>query len=503
MIDAGELKKIPDIITDFGAASSITLNASQSEEETPADLAKKRGDAVETELTTAKPAGPDAHPAHTGTRARPAPVSTTGIAEYRTVRKVEVSSTPVGMAAAPSKVPPSCGTKVWPCPADATPEGKKFTDAKAKAETIVKKASDELAPAKLSAAGSATPDLLRDLFGGTDPDPAVRKAAGLAEAPGIKTKLDQLKLHIGAMKTHRACHYQCDDPGCGGGRAGYNTGAGGSAVMTLCPSFFDPSSTLDDNVELLVHEGSHGTFVMQTEDLAYRNERRFPFLPTADAKKNTDSYVVLVRLIDVPGSVDIGPPAAVKDIVGGGASAGEERAVREAAAHLDKWLLLTDFDTQILYDTINRSLPPAAGWATQPGDAFNRETMHLIGPIFGLTDPGAAAPFTQPTADDRSKMASIHDRYVQMRKAVFVRRLTINKAAAGGSDSWSAGPGTPGSGPGATVTLTAASIALPLLDRIKKMVELIALATPDVSAFLAPKYRDAADEIHKHRGVPP
>lgn len=502
VVDGDELKKIPDIITDFGVATNITLNSSQSEDETPANLATQRADAVDHELATAKVAPPDSHPAHTGTRAKPAPIATAGIVEYRGVRKVEVATTPVGVAAAPSTVPPSCATAVWPCPAPASPGGKKFTDAQTKAETIVKKASDALAPAALAAAGSTTPDLMRDLFGGTDPDPAVRKAAGLAEAPGVRTKLNDLKLHIHAMTTHRACHGTCDDPGCGGGRAGYNTGLGGSAVMTLCPTFFNPSSTLDDNTELLTHEGSHGTTVLNTEDLAYRNERRFPFLPTADAKKNTDSYVVLVRLIDVPGSVAIGPPAALKDIVGGGATVPEERAVREAAAHLDKWLLLADFDTQILYDTINRSLPPAAAWASNPGDAFNRETMQKIAPLFGLTDPGAAAPFVQPTSDDRKKVASIHDRFVQMRLAVFVRQLTFNKIAAG-SDSWAVGPGTPGSGPGSVVSLTAASIGLALIDRVKKLVELVAVATPDVSAFLAPKYRDAADEIHKHRAVPP
>jgi hypothetical protein len=271
--------------------------------------------------------------------------------------------------------------------------------------------------------------------------------------------------------------------------------------MTLCAAFFDTSRTLAKNADTLIHEGSHGTAGLATDDVAYAEARMFPFLTDTDAMRNADSYVVLIRLIDAPGSAPIGPGPASRDIVPGMTQT-EERAAREAIAHLENWMLLADFDTEILYGTVHRSLPPAASWATRPGDAFNRETMARIAPLFGLTDPGTTAPYTQPTPRDREKIAAIHERFLLMRQSVFTRRLTINKITSG-DESWAAGPGVPGTGAGSTVSLSAATLALTPVPRVRRLLALLAAAIPDVSPAIQPKYVEAADQIRQHRRAGP
>jgi len=396
----------------------------------------------------------------------------------------------------PPQQPASCDTQpAWSCP----PAPNAFDHAQARAKDILDAAILKMG----TPAAPPTSNVLRDLFGGTDPDPAVRLATAMASSPAILTHLTNLRSHVIAMSTHHVCHKDCVDPGCGN-RPAYNTGVGGASVTTLCGLMFEPSQTLDRNAETLIHEGAHGTTGLATQDLAYSTERRFPFLPNAEAQRNTDSYVALARILHTPGSVSIGPPAAGKDIVPPGTmAAGEEFVTREAIAHLEKWLLIADFDTQILYDTVHRSIPPAVAWAAGHGDAFNRESMHEIASFFGLTDPGTSAPFVQPTATDRTRLAAIHDRFLRMREAVYGRKLTLNKIAAGG-DAWTSGSGLPGSGPGGTVTLGPSFFALgSAAARVKRLCEIIAAATPDVSGGIAGKYAEAADRMRRHRGVGP
>ncbi len=497
-LDTVDLAKVPAIITSHGAGSHLTLNGFRSEDES-ATLANDRALAVSAELGTAR-AIPPTHPAHTGPRAVvPMPAPGVGNIDYRSVRKVEVLDTPVGLPAAPSAMPSSCATSVVPCP----PVPNAFTLARPFAVTMVSTALTALAPASLAAAGgAATKDLLRTLFGGLSPSAATRLGTAMGHLPAIKTKLTNLKTHLVdmALPAHNQCHNLCDG-GCGD-RPAYNTDVGAASMMTLCPTFFDPSHTAVENAATLIHEGAHGTTGLATEDLAYETTRQIAFLTDTDAMHNTDSYVLLIRLINSPGSVSIGPAPADRDVVAG-TTAAEERTAREAVAHLERWLLLADFDTQSLYDTVNRSLPPAPAWASGPGDAFNRETMGRIAAFFGLTNPGPVAPFTLPTPTDRGKIASIHDRFIQMRRVVYATPISISKIPVG-ADVWAAGVGIPGTGAGSSVSLTPAFFALPTpLARVRRLVELISAATPDISPAMVPNYVEAADQIRLHRGVGP
>ena len=156
----------------------------------------------------------------------------------------------------------------------------------------------------------------------------------------------------------------------------------------------------------------------------------------------------------------------------------------------------------ILYDTVNRSIPPAAAWDTsQFGDAVNRETMHLLAPIFGLTDPGAAAPFTQPTATDKTRIAAIHDRHDQMCSAVNWQTLTVTKGAAG-SDAWS-GHGAALPRLGQAVTVGPGFFAMTDVQRSRHLVLLMATAMHGISAGFRSKYVDAMDAIRTQRALGP
>jgi hypothetical protein len=151
---------------------------------------------------------------------------------------------------------------------------------------------------------------------------------------------------------------------------------------------------------------------------------------------------------------------------------------------------------------VNRSIPPAAAWDTsEQGDEFNRETMHLIAPIFGLTDPGAAAPFTQPKEEDKEKIAGIHDRYDQMYKSVDFQVLTVNKGAPG-SDQW----GTHGASLPRlkqTATVSPSFFALGAVDQVKHLIKLMATAMSGISAAFRQKFVDAMEKIRVHRTLGP
>jgi hypothetical protein len=151
---------------------------------------------------------------------------------------------------------------------------------------------------------------------------------------------------------------------------------------------------------------------------------------------------------------------------------------------------------------MHRSVPPAAAWDTsKSGDLFNIETMHLIAPIFGLTDPGTAPPFVQPAVVEKSEIAAIHDRYNQMYSTVNWQVLTVTKGAAG-SDAWvGQGPTLPRLAQTATVGPAFFGMSAP--DGVKHLLLLMATAMSGISPAFRSKYVDAADQIRRHRTLGP
>ena len=127
--------------------------------------------------------------------------------------------------------------------------------------------------------------------------------------------------------------------------------------------------------------------------------------------------------------------------------------------------------------------------------------MQQIAPIFGLTDPGPAAPFVQPVDADRMRIAAIHDRYDQMYSAVNFQVLTVTKGAPG-SDAWgSHGASLPRLGQ--NVTVAPAFFGMSPADRVKHLVLLMATAMHGISSGFRTKYVDALDAIRTHRSLGP
>ncbi len=447
-LDAAESAKIAAIATPPGR--SLTLNGYASEEEVIASpaLIDARITAVDTAIGAA---------GHTGTRTRvPQPTASSGQIDYRSMRVVEV--VPAG---AVSSIPSCAGGSVIPC----GPAPNPFTTAAATAETLLANGITALGAAPLD---PTTSSLLTRFFG------------GVGAAPAVKTNLTNLKNHIHTEMLPAAGH-QCAnlcDPDCGSSDA-YNTGTGAGAKMTLCPSFMSEPD-VKKRAGTLIHEGAHGTAGLATDDKAYAHERLITFLSTADALKNSDSYVLFVRLLDAPGSVTVGP--ATPDVLTGGMSPAEETAVHRTIAWLEKWLIWSYQEVAALYSTIHSSIA-AGSWT----NSYYRATMGLVAPRFGLT-----APPGLPVMSDEVAVAAIHDRYLQMRETMHSSAITVNKVSAG-TESWAPGPGS-------TVTVTPAFFGLSPRAQLDRLLEKIVLATPDISSGLVPKYVELADEIRKHQG---
>ncbi len=452
------------------AGRNLTLNGFSSEEGSDAAnnaVIQARLNAVEAALVVA---------GHTGTRARVnLRASGVGQIDYRHMRSVEVLPTPIGLLTAPS-AQSNCsavGAINAPC---GTAFNIAFPFARSAMLLSVARVANPMdAPANA---------LVSRLFSG------VSRAT-------VNANMSALRTQVAALPTQHQCHSDCDS-GCG--RPAYQAGTGvgaGGAMMTLCPGFLH-NTNLMDNAQTLVHESAHGTTGLSAEDIAYSNTRQITFLSPADAVRNTDSYVLLAFELAFPGIMTIGP--AAPDTLAG-MTAPEENSARRAVAWAESWLNYGDFDTQILYDTMNRSVPPALAWDTQRGDAFNRETMHLIAPVFGLTDPGSTAPFVQPTRTDKVNVAAIHDRYAQMYGAINMQLLNVSKGAIGSGTWQSRGASLPRLGQ--NVIMAPSFFGMSAVDQVKDLVLLMATAMSGISSGFRQKYVDAMYLIRVHRGLGP
>jgi hypothetical protein len=474
-VDAGEQTKIPNIVSSVTPAVPVVLNGFRSEDE-PSALATSRATKVSTALSANKPP-------HTAAKTvTPQPSSGIGRIDYRQLRRVEVLAAPTAAPPPVSSVPSCTGGVSTACGATA------FPTAQTRALAMVNAAITGL-NAPLSANATS---LLTTLFGSTAP------------AATIKTKLTGLRDHITAMSSQMRCHNACDG-GCG--QDGYNCGigigvpaadpcgtAGSKAMMTLCPGFLSEPD-VNKRAQLLIHEGSHGTTALQTVDLAYGVERGVISLSAADALRNTDSFVLLVRNLHTANSVPIGPTPG--DVVTGvGSCPLADPVTCKSVAFLEKWAVTARQDIGFLYDDVKTKVgPPPVAW---PAASWGRDVMHDIAILFGLTDPGAAAPFTSPVNDDKLKLAGIYDRYNTMMYQVYTIPVTITKLPAGGAafESWAVG--NP-----ATLTITPAFAALSDVNKVRRLFELLAMATPTVTAALRPSYVEAADRIRRRRSYGP
>ena len=256
------------------------------------------------------------------------------------------------------------------------------------------------------------------------------------------------------------CHNTCDGA-CS--RPGFMGGQGATAVMTLCPDFIH-TFTLDERVEMLMHEGMHATSGTPVVDTAYRSQRLIGFLSGGQAETNTDSYINLILRLQpgVAGPIAGGPPT---DIMAAGMSASEDSACRRTLAFLEKWVEIAEWDTSQLYEAIKRNIGRVGGW--DPADAYHA---------------------------DKIKVAGIHDRYQRMSGAVAFTPINISKGA---SDAWAANLGP-------SFVVSASFFGLAAMDQVLHLLRLMATSMPDVPAPLRSKYADAANQIRWHKtGIGP
>jgi len=245
----------------------------------------------------------------------------------------------------------------------------------------------------------------------------------------LSSLLTQLGVMAGAGGTQ--CHNTCDGA-CA--RPGYMGGQGATAVMTLCPAFLH-DFTLDDRVEMLMHEGMHASPGSPVVDQAYRSQRVIGSLTGPQAETNTDSYINLILRLQpgVSGPIPGGPPTDPQV----GMTAAEGAAAERALGFIEKWVEVAEWDTSQLYEAIKGNIGRAGGW--NPADQYHAETQHAIGWLLTLTDPGNVPPFLiTPVRADQVKVAGIHDRYDRMNRAVASTPITMTKGAA---DAWAASLG--------------------------------------------------------------
>jgi len=454
-LDAVEQAKVDALA--LPAGDLLTLNGFASEEGSAAPnlaVVNARLDAVAARLVAK---GHDAGKIHKV----PLPSSGEGRIDYRRMRSVEILK-PGGASA----VPPAAAATTAPC---AGSNETTFTEAEGEAETMLGNAATALAAAPIPAAMTGP---LNRLFSGWTAADAAKIGSNLTDIKAqIHLLLDAGRHQCGIIK-YAACE---------AGSEAENTHSGAAAMMTLCPTFFNPAHSKKARAGTLIHEASHGTPGLTTDDKAYGHERLIEFLSLPDALANADTYALLVRLHDGGGAgVNVGP--AMPDPLTGGMTPGEQTAARRSMAWMEKWLIWSYQEMSSLYDEIEKALTGGA-WT----NAYYKDTMSLAAPLFGLTAPPAL-----PTKTDKVKVAAIHDRFHIMRATEWSTAVTLHKVAAG-PVTWAAGPGT-------SVDLGPAFFADSPRGQLDRLLTAIAKATPDVSAALVPKYVTLADKIRTHMG---
>ncbi|MDT5012103.1 MAG: Lysine-specific metallo-endopeptidase [Mycobacterium sp.] len=448
--DAAELTKIAPLA---GAASTpLVLKGTASEEGATglnASIVNARIANVSNALAAA---------GHTAARTPEAvPLAGVGNIDYRRARSVEIRT------AGLSSATPDCS--LGPQPTDGGPAPNPFTTALARAHAMI-------ADARTKLKSGADPDVINLLF-------ALFHTTTVSAV--VDTNLARIDGQLNNMAVFTPTHghqvvNNCD-ASCGGGAEAYNEREGTAAMMTLCPIFMS-NPDLDGRAAALIHEGSHGTDGLATEDNAYQFQRLITNLPQDRALNNADSYAAFVRGVANPGSVTLGP--AVADVHEGGMTAPEQTAVDGAVAWLEQWLMGTVSETSSCYGIVHASI--AAGKWTDP---YYQDTMGLIAPLFGLTPPPAV-----PTEKDKVAVAGINDRMQHLSDTLQSGPLTLEKVAGAGT-TWSAGPGN-------SVKIGTAFFALGARQQVETLLGKIIAALPAIPASRRANYAKLVLDIVTH-----
>jgi len=434
----------------------VTLKGFSSEEETgrPA-LVNQRLDAVEAKLKASSIFGSIAG----------SPIKTPDLAagagklDYRSVRRVEIlvagAASGVANCSAGADIDPGPPPNVFTTGFDAA-----TTNLLPKAMTAL--ATPNAAPAK---------DALK-LFGGPSKAPQVLAGLGLIAAH-FPNMLPHIPLNDKTAGGHRVIN------DCEGDVLAYNQGSGPTARMTVGPRYTATADPIERGLTL-IHEGSHGATGLLTGDKAYRWQRLLEFLPPSEALKNADSYTQFVRLINDPSAVG----SERKDDVTA-MPAAKRKAVLEAVAWLEQWLVQSRLEVRSLYSAANTA-NKAGAWHADD-EWYRDNTMQHVSDRFALTAPPGV-----PTADDKASIAGIFDRLMQLRFALTGKDLDLQ-------------PGSPNlweSGPGAKVTLSPAFLAAAKKAKVNNLLGLIVEAATFIESGRKASYVSLVKDMSPGFGSP-
>lgn len=405
---------------------------------------------------------------HTGVRhKKPDTGAGEGNSNYRSRRVVEITPSFIAPGVPTPSAIDSCTIKYLPCNLSL------FGIVPLSMEKVIK------AITALNAPDPAASLQLSTFFGAT-PAATVQVNLGslLGEIAGLTLAHDPAT----------DCHKDACDDTCSKGAAAYVDRGLTPAKMVFCESILSASDA--ERSETFIHEALHATPGLLTEDIAYAHTRKILTLTDAEKLKNTDSYVMLIRMLHDPKAVPTAPP---KDAINGTTTAGEEDFARKAIAFLEQWLITSKFLSGQLYGEINNGIINPAGWKTPLG--WYHEVMHNISPIFGLTDPGTTDPFDVPKRDDKIRVAGLGDRYHRMREVLHSAPISLNKIGSG-PENWAKELGN-------KVNVQPSFFSKSDTEAIRHLILLMAKSMGDVPSSLRGAYVDGADKMRKQSNVGP
>ena len=405
---------------------------------------------------------------HKGVRhKKPDSTAGEGNSNYRSRRIVEIKPTFVSPGVPGVSAIDPCTTKTLPCATSV------LGIVPLSMEKVIKSIL------ALNAPDPATSAQLSNFFGAT---PAAMVQSNLGALLGEVISLTT------AHDPATDCHKNVCDNTCSSGALAYVDANIVPAKMVFCESLLTASP--DERSEKFIHEALHATPGVLTKDIAYAHTRKMLTLTDAERLKNTDSYVMLIRMLHDPTAIPTAPP---KDTVSGTSSAGEIDFSKKAIAFLEQWLIASKFTSGDLYSEIHKALSNPAGWETSLG--WYHLVMNDISALFGLTDPGTTSPFKVPKRDDKVRMAGISDRYFRMREVLHSAPITLNKISAG-SETWSKEMGN-------KVNVLASFFSKTDANAVKHLILLMLKSMGDVPSSLRGPYVSGSDKIRGRSGIGP
>ncbi|SEL98467.1 hypothetical protein SAMN04488505_10357 [Chitinophaga rupis] len=190
---------------------------------------------------------------------------------------------------------------------------------------------------------------------------ALRQYFGTADvAEGVIHNLAALEAQLILMRgAERYKFTTAKDPKAGTGLA-KNEGFGAEAIITIRPRFLEKG--LPDRLDTLLHEATHGTPDIKSEDYAYMDDRMLDFIINEEKIANADSYVLFVRSLLGKDTIAVRQVAA-DQYEGFESTPGEQlMAVKYCVAIAEKSLGVTVQDLEGLYDRM--STARTEGWKT-------------------------------------------------------------------------------------------------------------------------------------------